>query len=117
MNAPVNVLILPSGAHVVRGDDDATAKAEALRLGLLPAVCAALRKHAGSRGAAGIARDGDRLVAVIAWDGFESAEDNGWASLSITPACEETANWLVGAVSRLIDATNIRFEGGAPWRN
>lgn len=118
MSAAVNMVLLPGGHRVVGSDDDAAVKAEALRLGLLPALSAALKKRTGQRGAAALARDGDRLVAIIAWAGFPSDADNGWASLSVTPACEETSTWLVAVAHRMIDATGVRFmEGGAPWRN
>lgn len=118
MPSDVNVVIFPDGTRLVRNDDDAAAKAEALRLGLLPALSAQLRQRTGKRGAAGIARDGDRLVAIIVWAGFESASDNGWITLALTPACEKTAGWLMRITHNLIDATTVQFmEGGAPWRN
>ena len=118
MTADVNFLIFPDGKRLVRNPDTAAAKVEALRLGLLPGIMAELRRRSGTRGAAGIARDGDRLVAVIAWEGFKHASDNGWITLTVTPACQKTANWLMAVARTLIDATGpARLEGGSPWRN
>ena len=117
-NNGVNLLIFPDGTRLVRNDDEAAAKAEALRLGLLPDLSAQLRQRKGQRGAAGIARDGDRLVAIVVWAGFEAASDNGWITLTITPACEKTAGWLVRITHNLIDASSVQFiEGGGPCRN
>jgi len=118
MSYDVNFLILPSGERLVRSDDEGSAKAQTLRLGLLPALCAQLRSRTGQRGAAGIAWDGDRIVAIVVWAGFASASDNGWITLTATPACEKTADWLVRIAHTLIDATSVQFiEGGSPWRN
>jgi hypothetical protein len=118
MTERVNTLLLPAGHRVLRNDDDASVKAEALRLGLLPTLSAELNKRRGQRGAAALARDGDRLVAILAWAGFASETDNGWTSLSVTPGCEETAEWLVALAHRLIEKPDVRLlEGGAPCRN
>ena len=49
---------------------------------------------------------------------FKSDTDNGWASMSVTPACEETADWLLNLTRQVIDATSIQFiEGFSSWRN
>jgi hypothetical protein len=118
MSNDVNFVIFPGGERLVRNDDEAAAKAEALRLGLLPELIVQLRSRTGQRGAAGIARDGDRIVAVVVWAGFKSASDNGWITLTATPACEKTADWLVRIAHTLIDATSVQFmERGSPWRN
>ena len=118
MNTDVKVYDLPGGERIVTDADDTSAKAAALRLGMLSALEASLRKHEGQRCASAIARDGNRMVAIIAWAGFPSASENGWVSLTATPACETTADWLVRAAHRLIERPSIRFvEGGAPWRN
>lgn len=118
MSKAVKVYELPGGERIVTNADDASAKAEALRLGMLSALEASLRKHEGQRCASAIARDGNRIVAIIAWAGFTAASENGWVSMSATPACERTAGWLVQAAHRLIERPAIRFvEGGAPWQN
>ena len=118
MSNDVNFVIFPGGERLVRDDDEVLAKAEALRLGLLPELMAQLRSRTGQRGAAGLARDGDRLVAVVVWAGFAAESDNGWITLTATPACEKTADWLVRIAHTLIDATTVQFiEGGSPWRN
>jgi len=118
MKASVKVYTFPDGERLVTNADDASAKAEALRLGMLSALEAALRKHDGQRCASAIARDGNRIVAIIAWAGFAAASENGWVSITATPACEKTADWLVRAAHRLIERPAIRFvEGGAPWKN
>jgi hypothetical protein len=118
MSAGVNLLMTPEGDPVVWNQDDATAKAEALRLGLLPALSKAVRKVSGSRVGVALGRDGDRLVAIVAWEGFASASENGWASLSVTPACDRTAAWLIQAAQKLANSNAIRWiPGGAAWRN
>ena len=79
---------------------------------------AALRERPAQRGAAALTRDGDRLLAIAAWAGFASEEDNGWASLSVTPTCNETADWLVAVAHRMNNATGMRFpERSSPWKN
>ena len=116
MKASVKTYTFPGGERVVTNADDTSAKAEALRLGMLSALEAALRKREGQRCASAITRDGNRIVAVIAWAGFPAASENGWVSLTATPACEKTADWLVRAAHRRIESPAIRFvEGGAPW--
>ena len=117
MTADVNVVVFPDGRRLVRNQDDATAKAEALRLGLFPGMVAELGKRSGQRGVAGLARDGDRIVAVIVWAGFAAASDNGWGTLSISPATEETAGWLSAVAHRIVGADTIRIEGDGPWHN
>lgn len=117
MKAGVNMLVPPPGQHVLWSPNDATAKADALRLGLLPSISASLREGTGQRCAAGIVKDGPWLVAIIAWDGFETASDNGWASLSITPACDNAAEWLIGVARTLTSGAKVRMlEGGSQWR-
>ena len=118
MTHAVNEVHLPGGYRVVGNHDDTSVKAEALRLGVLSALSAELRKTTGQRGAVVLARDGDRLVAIAAWAGFASAVENGWASVSVTPVCEETAAWLVAIAHRLVDGDGMRMlERSAPWRN
>lgn len=118
MSRAVKIYEMPGGERLVTNADDASAKAEALRLGMLSALEAALRKHEGQRCASAIARDGDRIVAIIAWAGFAEASENGWVSITATPACEKTADWLVRAAHRLIERPTIRHvEGGVPWKN
>ena len=94
MKGESHVLFFPNGGRLVSNLNDTAAKSEALRLGLLPGMLEALGKRAGQRGVAGVARDGDRIVAIIAWEGFKSPSDNGWGSLSISPATEATASML-----------------------
>ncbi|MEA3212343.1 MAG: hypothetical protein QOE70_5400 [Chthoniobacter sp.] len=108
----VNVMLPPAGYRVVRNGDDASVKAEAQRLGVLTALNTQLNARAGQRAAAALARDGDRLVAILAWAGFESNVDNGWASLAVTPACDATADWLVAVAHQIIDVADVQMLEG-----
>jgi hypothetical protein len=117
MSDKINCLMLPGGTCIYQDTNDARAQSEALRLGLLPGMMAQLRKRSGQRGVAGLSRDGDRIVAIIAWAGFDAARDNGWATFSISPANEETAGFLSTMAHRMVDADSVRMEGGPAWRN
>lgn len=112
MTERVNVVLLPAGYRVVRNEDDASVKAEALRLGVLDALNAQLNARDGQRAAAALARDRDRLVAILAWAGFESDVDNGWTSLAVTPACDETVDWLVAVAHQIIEVADVRMLEG-----
>jgi len=117
---PVNGLfLLPNGGRIYRCNDDATAKAHAIRLGLYQHIIKNLSKQTGHRGAAGIAYDGPQLMGIVVWEGFETAQQNGWASLTISPACEENRFWLDIVVRKLINATEpARLEeGNWSWPN
>ena len=116
MSEGVNVMVLPGGERIVLDEDDARVQATALRLGVIEKVSAEINKCTGQRGVSVLMRDGDRLVAVVAWTGFDDPTKNGWASVSITPANEKTAGWLVNAARRIIGAYDVRMvKGGAPW--
>lgn len=119
MTDGVNVVELPGGQRLTGNYEDASVKADALRLGVLPALNAELSKGTGARGAVVMARDGDaRLVAIIGRAGFGSDADNGWTSLSITPATEQTARLLLGFVELLVNVRELRaLKGDEPWRN
>ena len=118
MSDDVKVMFLPGGERIVSDEDDARVQAEALRLGVIEQLSTAIRNGTGERGASVITRDGDRLVAIIRWAGFGKTSNNGWASLSVTPACEKTAGWLMNAVNILIDADRVAMlPGGPSWRN
>jgi len=116
MSKAVKVMVCPGGERFVIDEDNARAKAEALRLGVIEILSAELQKVTGSGAASVTMKDGDRLVMIVSWKGFASASENGWASVSVTPANEKTAAWLVMLAHRLAQATEIRMvEGGAPW--
>src|SRR2546430_508516 len=114
MSAGVKIYALPGGERIISDEDDARVQAEALRLGVIEQVSTAIRNGTGQRGASVITRDGDRLVAIIRWAGFAKASNNGWASMSVTPACDKTAGWLMDAVNILIDADNVAMVPGGP---
>lgn len=117
MSATVKVYQMPGGERIVINTDDASAKAEALRLGLLSGLESSLREHEGQRSAGAITRAETCIVAIIAWAGFTAA-DNGWVSLTATPASERTTDCLLRMVYRLIERPAIRFaEGVSPWMN
>jgi hypothetical protein len=107
MSSDVKVMVCPTGERIVSDEDDARVQAEALRLGVIEQVSGAIRTGTGQRGASVITRDGNRLVAIIRWAGFAKASNNGWASLSVSPANEKTAGWLMNAVNLLIDADDM----------
>jgi hypothetical protein len=118
MKTGVNALRTPDGDPVVWNFDDAAAKADALRLGLLPALSKAVRKGSGSRVRVALGKDGDRLVAIIVWEGFARASENGWASLSVSPACDRTAMWLVQVAQKLANSKNVQpIPGDVSCRN
>jgi hypothetical protein len=104
MSEDVKVMVCPTGERIVTDEDDARVQAEALRLGVIEQIAGAVRNGAGQRGASVVTRDGNRMVAIIRWAGFEKASNNGWASMAISPANEKTAAWLVRAVNLLIGA-------------
>ena len=85
---------------------------------IVHAIAYSMEAHpAAQRVAAALTRHGDRLLVIVAWAGFASEENKGWASLSVTPTCNETADWLVVA-HRMINATGMRFlERSSPWKN
>lgn len=93
-------LALPKGAILLQDLDDARSMATALDLGLYPFILERLKSTAGPRGCAGIQRSGDWLVAVLAWE--RCAAGNGWATLSISPASEETMSFLTRVCRALI---------------
>ncbi len=78
------------------------AKARAQRLGLFTRIEADLNAQTGTRAAAGVGRDGEKHIAVVAWAGFANPLDNGWATLSITPASNENAAYLAIIVEQIL---------------
>ena len=118
MSDGVKVMILPGGERIVSDEDDARVQVEALRLGVIEQIAAAIRDGNRQRGASVITRDGNRFVAIIRWAGFAKASNNGWASMSVTPANEKTAGWLMNAVHLLIDADSTALvPADTSWRN
>ena len=111
MNTGVNFLIFPDGKRLVTNPDDTAAKSEALRLGLLSSMTAKLGEGSGARGVAGLARDGDKIVAVIGLAGFELARNNHWYTLSMSPFCEETAGFLSDLAYFIVGADSTWIEG------
>ena len=114
MSDGVKVMFLPGGERIESDEDDARVQVEALRLGVIEQIAAAIRNGNGQRGASVITRDGNRFVAIIRWAGFAKASNNGWASMSVTPACNKTAGWLMDAVNVLIDADSVAMVPGGP---
>jgi hypothetical protein len=118
MSEDVKVMVCPGGERLVLDEDDARVRAEALRLGVIEQLSAAIRNGTGHRGASTITKDGERFVAIIVWAGFEKPSKNGWASISATPANEKTAGWLMDACRVLINADSVAmFPASASWRN
>ncbi len=118
MSDGVKVMVCPTGERIVSDEDDARVQAEALRLGVIEQIAAAVRNGDGQRGASVITRDGNRLVAIIRWAGFPKASNNGWASMSVTPANDKTAGWLMNAVHLLIDGDSMALlPADGSWRN
>ena len=118
MTESVKVMVCPTGERIVTDEDDARVQAEALRLGVIEQIAAAVRNGSGERGASVITRDGNRIVAIIRWAGFPKASNNGWASMAIWPATEKTAGWLVRAVNLLIGADAMTMlPADTSWRN
>ena len=76
MNKYGQLHILPPGHRVVQNNVDAEVKAHAFRLGLYSVVSEALQWRSGQRAAAGLQRDGDWLVAIVALAGFKEEKDN-----------------------------------------
>ena len=118
MTEGVKVMVCPTGERIVSDEDDARVQAEALRLGVIEQIAAAIRGGIGQRGASVSTKDGDRFVAIIRWAGFPKASNNGWASMAISPANEKTAAWIRRAVHLLIDAdSSALVPANSSWRN
>ena len=114
----VKVMLCPTGERIVLDEDDTRVQAEALRLGVIEQIAAAVRNGSDQRGASVITRDAERMVAIIRWAGFPKASNNGWASMAISPANEKTASWLVRAVNLLIGADAMTMlPADRSWRN
>ncbi len=121
MNSPSvsGVMQMPNGARVCRCGNDAEVKALAVRLGVYAQISAGLRRKVSTPGSAALCRDGDALVAIMAWRGFANPRENGWLALTVTPASEENA-MLLGALARAAvgSPTSVRFEeNNRPWGN
>ena len=118
MSERAKTYTLPGGERIVSDEDDVRVQADALRLGVLEQIAAAIRNGDGERGASVLTRDGNRIVAIIRWAGFAKASNNGWASMAVTPASEKTAGWLMNAVNLLIDGDTIgQVPADTSWRN
>jgi hypothetical protein len=94
-------LILPKGATLLKDLDDDRSKATALYLGLYPFILAPLKSTDGPCGSAAVQRSGDWLVAVLAWERCNAG--NGWATLSISPANDETMLFLTRLAKVLVE--------------
>jgi hypothetical protein len=105
-------LVLPEGAVFLQDLDDARSMATALDLGLYPFILERLKSTDGPRGCAAIQRSGDWLRAVLAWERCDAG--NGWATLSISPANEETMLFLSRLCRALIEGTDITDGDGCP---
>jgi hypothetical protein len=108
MSKGINQVIFPDGRRLVRNCDDTNARAVAVRLGLYADIMAQLKGAKSPRGVAGMAVEGDQVVAIIAWAGFKRASDNGWGTLSMSPVREDTTSYLVALVQKII--------GGDTWQ-
>lgn len=82
-------LQLSNGAQIEFCSDDQEVKAVAKRLDLYSQMVAGLGLEGADRGAAGLRRDGDSLIAILAWQGFADNHSNGWMSVKVTPVCDE----------------------------
>jgi len=105
----IESLVLPNGAVLLKDMDDDRSKATAINLGLYPRIVEGLESIEGPCGAAGIQRNGDWLVAVLAWE--RCSGGNGWATVSISPFNDETAAFLVRLTKAL-----VRGPEGPPCR-
>jgi hypothetical protein len=105
-------LVLPEGALFLQDLDDVRSMAIALDLGLYPFILERLKSTDGPRGCAAIERSGDWLVAVLAWERCDAG--NGWATLSISPANEETMLFLSRLCRALIEGTDSTDGDGFP---
>lgn len=94
-------LVLPKGAVLLQDLDDGRSRTTALHLGIYPFILERLKSTDGPRGCAAIQRSGDSLVAVLAWERCNAG--NGWATLSISPANEETMLFLSRVAKALIE--------------
>lgn len=121
MNSPSvsGVMLMPNGARVCRCGNDAEVKALAVRLGVYAQISAGLRRKVSTPGSAALCRDGDALVAIMAWRGFANPRENGWLALTVTPASEENALWLAGMAKAAVGSpTSVRIEEtDRPWGN
>ena len=119
MSTPVKIMEFSDGCRLHWNFDDANAKAVAVRLNLLQAIREKLGKVDCERGAAGIRRDGDRFVAVLAWDGFENPSVNRWITVSATPPGEAAVDLLLFLIRQMIgeDKNPRILEDEASWRN
>ena len=114
MSVPIQKIAFPDGKRLTVDNDDTKAQAWAVKLGLMPGMTDLLARRSGQRGVAGFARDGERLVAVLAWAGFKSKEDNGWVTFLVSPANDATASWLWTAVNRIVNADTFCV-GATGW--
>ena len=78
-----SVIALPDGGVMYRCNDNAAAKACALRLGMYPHLTESLRRQTGRRSSACITYEEDEVIAVIVWEGFEEERQNGWTALML----------------------------------
>jgi len=83
------VISLPNRGVMYRCNDNATAKAHALELGMYPHLTASLNRQTGRRSSACITYDDGAVIGVIVWEGFEEEHQNGWSALMIPGVCEE----------------------------
>ena len=93
-------LVLPNGAVLLKDMDDDRSKATAINLGMYPRIVEGLKSIEGPCGAAGIQRNGDWIVAALAWE--RCSGGNGWATLSMSPVNDETVGFLVRLTKALV---------------
>lgn len=89
--------------------EESRVKAEAERIGLMPGLIEDLSGSKGPVAAAGIARDGYRMVSIVVWERFAPPIVNGWLMLTVQPATDESTEYL-------IELTRILIGGGGPGR-
>lgn len=95
------VIALPNGGVMYRCNDDAAAKAQALRLGVYPHLMASLKRQTGPHSSACITYEEGAVIAVIVWQGFKEERQNGWTALMI-PGISVQHHLLMEALIRAV---------------
>lgn len=95
---------LPTGEIIVQDNKDERVKAYALKLGLINQL-ARLVKGPGQRLGVASILDGDKLVCIMQWAGFEKKQDNGWVSVCAI-ANENTSK----AITRMVENASKKIE-------
>ncbi len=109
------VIALPDGGVIYRCNDDAAAKAQALRLGMYPHLMASLGRQTGRRCAACLTYDEDTVLTVIVWEGFEGEHQNGWTALML-PGVSIENHLLMEALIRAVTGATEPARLAEDWR-